>query len=75
LLGVRSGIWRLSPALHCSHIDFGSDRNRAEESPDPLIEIWNTWARAKAAERAATMPPERAAAFLSALEEPRYFKA
>lgn len=71
--GVRSGRWFMVSGPGCDHVD-GSALAPSADDPDTLIPVWNEWATAQAAERSAAAghTPERAAAFLAALAEPRY---
>ena len=71
--GVRSGVWMIITAPNCPHMDV----NRADNSsPDaePLAARWNAWATEEAPKVAAARghTPERATAFLSALQPERY---
>ena len=73
--GVRSGRWFMVSGPHCDHVD-GSALARSAETADELIPDWNSWATKEAAVRSerAGHTPEKAAAFLAALQELRYSK-
>lgn len=73
--GVRSGLWFMVSGPHCFHVD-PSALAPSSDDPDTLIAPWNEWATKEAAARSesAGHTPEKAAAFLAALQELRYSK-
>ena len=57
----------------CNHADLQAAWNSSAE-PGPVADFWNNWAKEEAGKRSAEKghTPEKAAAFLAALQPVRY---
>ncbi|MBC8009970.1 MAG: hypothetical protein H7067_07725 [Burkholderiales bacterium] len=73
--GVRSERWMIVTEAGCPHMDIWRSDN-SNETPEPLVAAWNTWAEAAAAQIATErgLSPEMAAKRLDALRPHSYLK-